>query len=974
MRKLLFTLLCVLFMVSAYASDSFELVDTYESKITDSVFYSYIHKSTGLKVVYENNSSGDNYAELIFRTPMQDEGDLNHVFEHSLLSGSDKYPSSYLYFDFSNRSYLSSVNADTQMASTAYHAASPSSEQLEIFIDALFSLVENPDLIHEENIYRREAIRYDLLSIDDSVVPGGTVFNEDVGYITDEQRGAIEGMFKALYPGMYASNMIGRLPMHLEDNTYDRIKEIFTDYYNWDNALLFVYGGINIENVLDAIDTGYLSSTSKPSTDLSEFYAEEPEPGYRELDYPIPASSEKIVTDASSYIIYAFDLGDLGFDELMELVPIIQIIEKDGGILKEELEKRSIDGIDVVAMDLSSLRPVLEFLLLYTSPDERDGFCDAVEAALERIASGEIDGEEIAGMVDTIRNGILRSTEEGSLSLANSGLYRELFALTGEMNAAEIYEKSLIDMEKEGEDIASSIASKILDADRPRAAVTATPEPGLYEDIVADINEYLQKMDESMSYEERSALVEETKAYYDWSEISYHNEDISIDSGSVDDIQLRSWMAEREADGAVIRTTVLPETNGLVSFSIWFPAGDITGNDMDIYALYKMLVSNLDTSSTSYADLKQKIDSIFISVSINSDVYDSIPYMVLSGISTEENLEEAIAVLAEFVSDSIYTAEGIERVVSQNIENYNLRRLSENHRYMLGLADGIWTESSLYDIDLYCTGFYEYLQNILDSIDDPDSASALISDLKRIQDVLLDKGEVMVDVIGTEQGTAAAADALSILIGSLPEGSNENHYEFINLPESIAVISNASTALVYKGISLSENDGIKGSYLPWFAAYSDYVLLPLRTQGGAYSSGIRINTGNDSMAMYTAMDSAPAASYSAMASGWDDLRDASLSESDLNSYSLSTLASMNIASAGAIGREERVLNLTDIYGKERGEDLLNGPKSSSLEEKEEAIEALDEAFSNDSFMFYEGPERLLAPIRDEFKLVLDFRQ
>ena len=123
--------------------------------------------------------------------------------------------------------------------------------------------------------------------------------------------------------------------MHLEENTYDRIKEIFTDYYNWDNALLYVYGDINIGRVLDNIDMEYLSVSDKPSTDLSEFYSEEPEPGYRELDYPIPASSDKVVTDSSSYIIYAFDLGDLEFDELLKLDPIIQILTKDGGILDE---------------------------------------------------------------------------------------------------------------------------------------------------------------------------------------------------------------------------------------------------------------------------------------------------------------------------------------------------------------------------------------------------------------------------------------------------------------------------------------------------------------------------------------------------------------------------------------------------------------------------------------------------------------
>ena len=454
MKKLLCTLLLIFCLIGVYASEAFELADVYESGITDSVFYSYIHKDTGLKVVYENNDAGNNYAELMFRTPMQDEGDLNHVFEHSLLSGSDKYPSSYLFFDFSHRSYLSSVNADTQMSSTAYHAASPSSEQIEIYIDALFSLVDDPDLIHEENIYRREAIRYDLQSVDGPITPAGTVFNEDVGYITDEVRGAVEGVFRALYPGMYASNIIGRLPMHLEDNTYERIKEIFSDYYNWDNALLYAYGDINIDRVLDDIDREYLSVSDKPSTDLSEFYSEEPEPGYRELDYPIPASSDKVITDSSSYIIYAFELGDLEFDELLKLDPIIQILTKDGGILDEELEKRSVDGVDVVELDLSTLRPVLEFLLFYTSPEERNGFREAVDAALSRAASGEISGDEIADMAGIIKNSILSSTEDGSLSVSNADIYRNLFALTGGIDAIEIYENVLADLEEDGEDIA----------------------------------------------------------------------------------------------------------------------------------------------------------------------------------------------------------------------------------------------------------------------------------------------------------------------------------------------------------------------------------------------------------------------------------------------------------------------------------------------------------------------------------------
>ena len=52
MKKLLCLLLLIFCLIGVYASDAFELVDVYESGITDSVFYSYIHKDTGLNVVY----------------------------------------------------------------------------------------------------------------------------------------------------------------------------------------------------------------------------------------------------------------------------------------------------------------------------------------------------------------------------------------------------------------------------------------------------------------------------------------------------------------------------------------------------------------------------------------------------------------------------------------------------------------------------------------------------------------------------------------------------------------------------------------------------------------------------------------------------------------------------------------------------------------------------------------------------------
>ena len=222
MRRLFHSLilLMLLSMQLAAAEDAFELNGVYYTDHTDSIIYTYIHKKTGLRVIHEDNANGIYYLDLIFRTPMQDEGDLNHVFEHTVMSGSRKYPSSYLFFDLVDRSLGADIGASTYTGFTEYHFSTPSREQAYIYADVLFSLIDSPDLISNENIYRREAVRYDLDSVDGQFVPSGTVFTEDIGYITSDPHNIINGILDSLYPGCYAANTVGRLPLNLEKNTY----------------------------------------------------------------------------------------------------------------------------------------------------------------------------------------------------------------------------------------------------------------------------------------------------------------------------------------------------------------------------------------------------------------------------------------------------------------------------------------------------------------------------------------------------------------------------------------------------------------------------------------------------------------------------------------------------------------------------------------------------------------------------------
>ncbi|MDT9120775.1 hypothetical protein RSW84_25410, partial [Escherichia coli] len=63
-----------------------------ESTTLGGTVYHYKHKKTGAEVVYNDNGSESREFALGFKTPPADSKGANHVLEHSLMCGSEKYP------------------------------------------------------------------------------------------------------------------------------------------------------------------------------------------------------------------------------------------------------------------------------------------------------------------------------------------------------------------------------------------------------------------------------------------------------------------------------------------------------------------------------------------------------------------------------------------------------------------------------------------------------------------------------------------------------------------------------------------------------------------------------------------------------------------------------------------------------------------------------------------------------------------
>ena len=140
-----------------------------------------------------------------------DETDTNHIFEHAIISSSEKYPGTTLFFDLLGKSYNTFVNAFTYPCFTTYPVASENEEQFIRMVDVYMSCMAAPGILTDENLFKREALRYELDSPEGEIRRTGTVFAEDNAYLTDLGSEAANNVLDALFPGQYAANAIGRM-------------------------------------------------------------------------------------------------------------------------------------------------------------------------------------------------------------------------------------------------------------------------------------------------------------------------------------------------------------------------------------------------------------------------------------------------------------------------------------------------------------------------------------------------------------------------------------------------------------------------------------------------------------------------------------------------------------------------------------------------------------------------------------------
>lgn len=948
-----------------------------DSEMLQAKLVGFTHEKSGAKLLWVKNNDPELAFSINYHTPYIDETDTNHVFEHAIIASSDKYPSKNLFFDLAGKSYSTFVNAFTYNTFTSYPVSSESEEQFIKLIDAYLSCMVAPDILKNENIFKREAVRYELDSPEDEIHIIGTVYSEDFGFLTDMSIEAMNNLEDALYPGQFAANEIGRSHRNYQALTYEAVLDTYKRYYHFDNSLIFLYGDMDYENILSFIDKEYLSKAAKEGTDLSAYRDAAAKDGYEEKTVFVPAY-EGDQTENASEVDYAFSLEDTAWEDLTAWIVLTEVLNHENSIFHTNLKAHGIQNPTSVNINLYNIKPYLVFSLYYGEPEQSQEFKAAVTETLTRIAEDGAEGEILRSVLKQIKTSNYLLRDQGNVGVNIFPEIVNYWTHTGKYDFYQVFERTLNKVEADsGQEIFRRLAAEAYHAGRS-ALVTNVPKPGLAEQILGERDAYLADMKASMTGDEIQQMIQDTIEFREWNESEGSNSDFMIAPSDIPDKEPYTDYEKEEGDG-VTYYMAPAEAENVGRYRMYLDISDLSDEEQMELGLYSMLAGNMGTREHTLEEILNLKSEYLYSYGIDClypDGDEAYPMMRLDWTTLTKDYEAGLNLLLEMLESTDFTdTKRIQELLVREADFYDLSRAGDKLNVARDLAASYVYRNYAYQEAYRGQEFYYYLEEIKDKLEEDSAYGAVLAEnLQSVSDKLIKKGRLVFSCAAPEADLEKIRTISADIFKAFP--FKETGESSLSLPQRAqkraAILESSDQYAVIMG-NCYENDGFSGKYVPFLMAAADRYMVPkLRFQMGAYSSGISFLADNGAMIIYSYSDPNAAETVKVFEGTADAIAKLELVQEDLDGYILTAVATANMA-RGVLTQPIAAME-NEIVGRDTRKacDVVNVMKHAVVADQKEAAQCIREIIEQSGIATV-GNEAQLKTDQDAYDELLSYK-
>ena len=820
----------------------FEAKEIREFALIGSQAVLFEHQRTGAKLMYLANEDTNRVFDLTFLTRPTDETGLPHVFEHSTLDGSQKYPSKALFFTLSYQTYNTYMNASTYSIMTTYPIASLSEAQLLKYADYYTDSCFNPTIMEDESIFREEAWRYRLESMDDPLTIEGTVYSEMLG-ATTLARAAGFNAYRAAFPGSVVGLDQGGNPDAIPDMTWESLKAYHKLYYHPSNCIAFLYGEFEDYTVfLKLLDDAFAPY------EKTDFVFEDS--GYTPLTGPVTASvgfPMEAGTDTAdqSEIEYFFVCPGLRADEQEEMIlnTLTDLLASDSSPLMIALRRALPSGQFSCYIDTTAPDDAIAFTAENVNDGDAEVFKATVDAALAEIAEKGFAEEVVDAVMANLALTTRLVSENSDVGVGVIPSIAYYYATSGNPFCYFDYVESLSNLKDwNAQGLYQAGVQKWLIGNQMTALVTTYPEPGQKEVKDAALADKLAEIKAGMSEEELQAIIAQSTAEAedeDTTAMIAELQAVTVTS-LPEEIKLYELSDEVGEDG-IRRISTVADVDGVGRAALFLDASGLPQEDIHWFRLFTQLVGDLNTTKHTQEELKVLSERYLYSkelrISLLGDNDAFTPWLRLGWITMDEDMATNYDLMYELVYETDFTDERLgERISAAKTA---LRSSINSGAYNILLYRALAINSALYRYYNY-TNFLEYYSFLeaAEAAMESDPAS-VIAKLQGVQEALRNSYHATEAFVGTAEGVAlnrTLADAFMAKLNNTPFEPVDYDLPVPAAREALIVDQQVQfNGLVadYASLGMEEYDGSLDALT---ALVGDVFLVPqLRDQYGVYA-------------------------------------------------------------------------------------------------------------------------------------------
>lgn len=829
-----------------------------------STAYIFSHEKTGARLLKLANNDDNKVFSIAFRTPPFDDSGLPHILEHSVLTGSRKYPTKEPFVELLKSSLNTFLNAMTFPDKTMYPVASKNHKDflnlMDVYLDAVFfpNIYTNPFTLMQEG-WHYEFDQNGRLGI------SGVVYNEMKGAFSSPERILFSKIQKLLYPGTCYAFESGGEPEAIPTLSQEKFLDFHRTCYHPSNSYIYLYGDGAIEKELELIG-GYLADFSKIEN-VPQIVPQPPfdRPVDTVCEYPISKNED---ARERSYLAFATCSGQatdpityLGYEIVRHL-----LAGTSASPLKKALLKANL-GKDVLAYaEMEILQPFLCTVVKNTEPERKEKFLSIIRETLEDMVKKGIDRELIEAS--------LNYTEFQLREAEHPNIPRGLLLHFISMSSWLYCDDPLLhlDFAPTLEKIRASVDNKFFEnfieqhiLSTPHAAiVTMIPKPGLAEEREENEEKRLGAVLEKLPEDEKRRIAETAEELRRRQSTPDSPEAIAaLPCLALSDINPRTDIINLETLAESGGTILFPDiaTNSIAYAHCYFDMRFLDEKYLPYAGLLSGVLGKIRTRRRSYEDLARLInlytggiDCYTESFSFQGNNAEFSSRLIIRGKALEQKVAYLADLLSEIILESDFTdRERIREIVKEMKSRYEMSLTDRGHMVTTKRLFSYFSPVDFYDDRISGLSFYKFLCALEKKLEG--SFDEIIEGLETARNLIIQRSGLLVTITADEECRKTARGHFSGLMQKLPPSqprisqaafSPQALNEALLLGQSMVQFVAKGSNFLSKGASYRGELHVLASILRL-----DYLWNRVRVQGGAYGAIVTLQrNGNIAFASY----------------------------------------------------------------------------------------------------------------------------